>query len=62
MFDSHGNLDVLGRLATDRPVVASSTARTTSRSNTQIGAFVYGGSGTPMTTYVDTDQPDGSHG
>ena len=32
----------------------SSTAPTTSRSNTQIGAFVYAGSGTPMTTYVNT--------
>jgi hypothetical protein len=53
MFDSHGNLDVLGRLATDRPVVAKFYGGYNWR-NTQIGAFVYAGSGTPMTTYVNS--------
>jgi hypothetical protein len=54
MFDSHGNLDVLGRLATDRPVVAKFYGGYNFARNTQIGAFVYAGSGTPMTTYVAT--------
>ncbi|MCM3881986.1 MAG: TonB-dependent receptor, partial [Vicinamibacterales bacterium] len=54
MFDSHGNLDYLGRLATDRPVVAKFYGGYNIASNTQIGAFVYAGSGTPVTTYVNT--------
>ena len=54
MFDSHGNLDVLGRLATDRPVVAKFYGGYNFARNTQIGAFVYAGSGTPMTTYVNS--------
>ena len=54
MFDSHGNLDVRGRLATDRPVVAKFYGGYTVARNTQIGAFVYVGSGTPMSTYVNT--------
>ena len=54
MFDSHGNLDVLGRLATDRPVVAKFYGAYNFARNTQIGAFVYVGSGTPMTTYVNS--------
>ena len=54
MFDAHGTLDVLGRLATDRPVVAKFYGGYNIASNTTIGAFVYAGSGTPMTTYVNT--------
>ena len=54
MFDSHGNLDVLGRLATDRPVVAKFYGGYNVFQNTTIGAFVYVGSGTPMTTYVNS--------
>ena len=54
MFDSHGNLDVLGRLATDRPLVVKFYGGYNIARNTQIGAFVYVGSGTPMTTYVNT--------
>ena len=53
MFDSHGTLDVLGRLATDRPVVAKFYGGY-NIGNTQIGGFVYVGSGTPMSTYVNT--------
>jgi hypothetical protein len=53
MFDSHGNLDVLGRMATDRPVVAKFYGGYNWKT-TQIGAFVYAGSGTPMTTYVNS--------
>jgi carboxypeptidase family protein/TonB-dependent receptor-like protein len=54
MFDSHGNLDVLGRLATDRPVVAKFYGACNVARHTQVGAFVYVGSGTPMSTYVNT--------
>jgi hypothetical protein len=54
MFDSHGNLDVRGRLATDRPFVAKFYGAYNIARNTQIGAFVYAGSGTPMSTYVNT--------
>ncbi len=53
MFDSHGNLDVLGRLATDRPVVAKFYGGYTI-GRTQLGGLVYVGSGTPMTTYVNS--------
>ena len=54
MFDSHGHLDVLGRLATDRPVVAKFYGAYNIFQNTQIGAFIYMGSGTPMSTYVNS--------
>jgi len=53
-FDSHGTLDVRGRLATDRPFVAKFFGSYNPWQNTQIGAFIYAGSGTPMTTYVNT--------
>ena len=53
-FDSHGNLDVRGRLATDRPVVAKFYGAYNIGNNTTIGAFVYAGSGTPISTYVAT--------
>jgi hypothetical protein len=55
MFDSRGTLDVRGRLATDRPVVAKFYGAYNLARNTQIGAFVYAGSGTPITTYVATN-------
>ena len=53
-FDAYGNLDVVGRLATDRPVVLKLYGSYNIARNTQIGAFVYAGSGTPITTYVNT--------
>jgi hypothetical protein len=52
MWDSHGNLDVLGRLATDRPHAVKLYGAYDFPFGTQIGAFVYAASGTPMTTYV----------
>jgi hypothetical protein len=55
MYDSHGNLDILGRLATDRPVVAKFYGGYTTPGGTHVGAFVYAGSGTPLSTYVSTD-------
>jgi hypothetical protein len=53
-WDSHGNLNPLGRLATDRPVVAKFYGSYVLPFGTQIGAFVYAGSGTPMSTVVWT--------
>jgi hypothetical protein len=54
MWDSHGTLDVLGRLATDRPHAVKLYGAYDFRFGTQIGAFFYAASGTPMTTYVNT--------
>jgi hypothetical protein len=45
---------VLGRLATDRPHVVKLYGAYTFSFGTQIGANFYGGSGTPMSTYVYT--------
>jgi hypothetical protein len=53
-WDSHGHLDTLGRLATDRPVVAKFYGSYTLPFGTQLGGFVYAGSGTPMSTVVNT--------
>jgi hypothetical protein len=54
MWDSHGVLDVTGRLATDRPHVAKLYGAYSFPFGTQVGAFFYGGSGTPISTYVVT--------
>ena len=54
LFDSHGNLDVLGRLATDRPHAVKLYGAYDFPFGTQIGAFFYGASGTPISTYVNT--------
>lgn len=58
LFDSHGNLDVRGRLATDRPHVfklyGSKTLKINNNNSTEFGLFFYGGSGTPLSTYVVT--------
>jgi hypothetical protein len=53
-WDSRGNLNPEGRLATDRPVVAKLYGSYAFPFGTQIGAFEYVGSGTPMTTYVNS--------
>ena len=52
LWDSHGNLDVLGRLATDRPHVVKLYGAYSFPFGTQVGAFFYGASGTPVSTYV----------
>ena len=52
LWDSHGNLDVRGRLATDRPHVVKLYGGYQFKFGTQVGAFFYGGSGTPITTEV----------
>ncbi len=54
MFDSHGNLNPTGRLATDRPHVLKMYGAYMTSFGTQIGLNQYVGSGTPVTTYVRT--------
>jgi hypothetical protein len=52
MWDSKGNLDVTGRLATDRPHVLKLYGSYMAPFGTQIGLNQYVGSGTPLTTEV----------
>jgi len=54
MFDAHGNLDVLGRLATDRPHQLKLYGSYNLKFGTEIGAFFNASSGTPITTYAFT--------
>ena len=54
LWDSHGNVGVYGRLATDRPQVFKMYGAYTLKTNTQIGAFIYVGSGTPLSSLVNT--------
>ena len=52
LWDSKGNVGLLGRLATDRPHVLKLYGAYDFPFGTQVGAFFYGGSGTPVYTYV----------
>ena len=52
LWDAHGNLDPRGRLATDRPHVVKLYGAYQFNIGTQVGAFFYGGSGTPISTQV----------
>ena len=61
LWDSHGNL-VKGRLATDRPHVVKLYGAYRLPIGTQVGAFFYGATGTPMTTYVMSFQSTGGIG
>ena len=54
LWDSHGKLNVLGRLATDRPHVVKLYGSYFFPFGTEAGVFFYGGSGTPLSTYVNT--------
>jgi hypothetical protein len=54
MWDAHGRLDPQGRLATDRPHVVKVYGAAILPFGTQVGMNVYAGSGTPLTTYVNT--------
>jgi carboxypeptidase family protein len=54
LWDSRGHLDVVGRLATDRPLVIKLYGAYLFPFGTQIGASFYSGSGTPLSTYVNT--------
>ena len=53
-WDANGNLDPRGRLATDRPHVFKLYGAYMMPFGTQIGGNFYLGSGTPLTTYVNT--------
>jgi outer membrane receptor protein involved in Fe transport len=53
-WDSHGNHDPQGRLATDRPIVAKLYGSYRLKFGTQLGFFEYIGSGTPVSTVVNT--------
>jgi hypothetical protein len=54
LWDSHGRLDPRGRLATDRPHVLKLFGGYVMPFGTTVAANFYGGSGTPLTTYVTT--------
>ena len=54
LWDARGNLDVLGQLATDRPHVVKLHGAYSFDIGTQVGIFFYGGSGTPVTSVVNT--------
>ncbi len=54
MWDAHGHLDPQGRLATDRPHVLKLYGATVLPFGTEVGVNFYAGSGTPLTTYVNT--------
>jgi hypothetical protein len=54
MYDAYGNLDPRGRLATDRPHVVKLYGGYSWPFGTTVAASFYGGSGTPLTTYVTT--------
>ena len=54
LWDARGNLDVTGRLPTDRPHVVKLYGGYVFPFGTNVGAFFYGGSGTPLSTYVTT--------
>jgi hypothetical protein len=58
LFDSKGNVDIKGRLATDRPHVfklyGNKEFNLNSTNVTDIGLFQYAGSGTPLTMTVNT--------
>jgi len=54
VFDSHGHLNVTGRLPTDRPNVVKLNGSYFFKFGTEIGSFFYVGSGTPISTYVNT--------
>lgn len=54
LFDSHGNVDIRGRLNTDRPHVVKIYGAKEFKWGTNVGLFFYGGSGTPVSTLVNT--------
>jgi hypothetical protein len=54
LFDSHGNVDIRGRLNTDRPHVFKLYGAKEFKWGTNVGMFFYGGSGTPVSSLVVT--------
>jgi len=61
LWDARGNI-VEGRLATDRPHVVKLYGSYQAPFRTQFGAFFYGASGTPVTTYLETSNTSGGVG
>jgi hypothetical protein len=54
LWDSRGHLDVRGPLATDRPHVIKVSGSYSAPFGTTFGVFQYAGSGTPISTYLET--------
>ncbi len=54
LWDSHGHLDVTGLLPTDRTHVVKLFGSYQAPFGTTLGLFQYAGSGTPLSTYVNT--------
>ena len=54
LFDAHGNLDVKGRLPTDRPHSFKLYGSYFFKFGSEIGGFFQASSGTPISTYVNT--------
>jgi hypothetical protein len=54
MWDAHGNLDPRGPLPTDRPHVLKLYGSYMTPFGTQVGLNLFAGSGTPLTTYLNT--------
>ena len=54
LWDSHGHFDPKGRLATDRTHVVKLFGSYTAPFGTTVGFFQYLGSGTPISTYLET--------
>jgi hypothetical protein len=58
LWDSKGNLNPQGRLATDRPhaikIYGSRTLNWGNKMATDVGVFFYAASGTPLTTLINT--------
>jgi hypothetical protein len=58
LWDAKGNLDPQGRLPTDRPhvfkIYGSKELKFGDRNRSDVGVFFYAGSGTPLTTLVNT--------
>ena len=54
LWTSTGQLDVKGRLATDRPHVFKAYGGYVFPFGTSVSGFYYAGSGTPLTTYLQT--------
>ena len=54
VWDAHGRLDVVGRLATDRPHVLKLYGGGTIAAGTDAGLSILAASGTPISTYVNT--------
>jgi hypothetical protein len=59
LWDSRGHLNVVGNLPTDRPNVFKAYGSYSLPIGTQIGAFFYGGNGTPISTQVNSLDDEG---